>query len=88
MRAAREHLFGIEEIEPADIVRHWADLFARQKKFGWPEGEYREPEELILLLRRQDIKGYKVESSYGMSGRVLAVRMEVRRRDAKKLVAE
>lgn len=76
-------LFDITEVEPAEIVNGSAELFARRKDDGWPAIEYREPQELALILKQQGIKGFEISSSYGLSGWVLAARMEVAERAAR-----
>jgi len=77
-------LFGIEEVDPGNIVTAWAELFARQKNYGWPEGfEYRDPQELIILLSQRGLRGYEIGSSYGLGGWVLAAKMEIVQRAAK-----
>ena len=45
-------LFGIEEVDPSNIVMASADLFAHQKSYGWPEGfEYGDVQELISFAQ-------------------------------------
>jgi hypothetical protein len=68
-------LFDVEEVEPEWIVREFADLFAQQKKYGWPVIGCEEPELLARLLRERGAKGYVIHSSYGLGGWVLASEM-------------
>ena len=76
-------LFGITEVDPEQVVQEWAALFARQKNYGWPKIEYGDPQELVSILKRQGVRGYEIGSSYGLSGWVLATRMDVSERAAR-----
>lgn len=76
-------LFGITEVEPGDIVPQSAELFARQKSYGWPAIEYGEPQELVSALKSQGVRGFEIASSYGLKGWVLAGAMEVAERTAR-----
>ena len=83
-------MFGIEEVDVEKIVRSSADLFAIQKNFGWPEGiEYRDADDLVSIIRQRGVRGYEIGSSYGLSGWVLAVRMDVSERTTRvKVIVE
>jgi hypothetical protein len=76
-------LFDIKEVEPEEIVGHSADVFTRQKNYGWPAIEYGDPQDLASILKQQGIRGFEIGSSYGLSGWVLATRMEVAERTAR-----
>lgn len=80
----RNILFDVSEVSPEKIVREWADLFARQKAYRWPEIEYSDPQQLIAILRSRSIKAFEVGSSYGLSGWVLASSAELVPREAKR----
>src|SRR4051794_10088518 len=62
----------VEEVDREQIVRGWADLFARRKNYGWPKVRYADPQTLVAALRRDGVRGYEIGSSYGRSGWVLA----------------
>lgn len=68
-------LFAIDEVNAAEIIDRWRDLFIEQKSFGWPEIEYDALDELSSILVARRVKGYVISSSYGLSGFVLAETM-------------
>lgn len=70
-------LFDITEVEPGQIVRGWAELFARQKNYGWPAIKYDDPQALTSALVGMGVRGYEIGSSYGLTGWVLAAEMVV-----------
>ena len=76
-------LFDIEEVDPEYVVTEWAELFARQKNYGWPRIEYAEPQDLVAALRQDGVMGYEIGSSYGLCGWVLATKLDVVRRAAR-----
>jgi hypothetical protein len=81
-------LFDIEEVEPALIVKDWANLFASLKNYGWPADiPYASPDDLISILRERGVKAFQIGSSYGMTGWVLASTMELVARAAKLEIA-
>ncbi|HWB19278.1 MAG TPA: hypothetical protein VG711_03180 [Phycisphaerales bacterium] len=66
-------LFDITEVDPDDIVTAEADRFSESWKWNWPPVDYRgNLSTLKQLLREQGIRGFKISSSYGLSGWVLA----------------
>jgi hypothetical protein len=82
-------LFDITEVEPGDIVRRWAELFARRKNYGWPDGiRYDDPQELMAALAGRGIRGYEIGSSYGLTGWVLGTGTVVSARAARVETAE
>ena len=81
-------LFGVEEVEPARIVAEWADLFSRQKRYGWPNVKYHEPAELIAALSQSQTKAFEIGSSHGLTGWVLAGSMTLVARPARMEVGE
>ena len=81
-------LFGIEAVEVDQVVRSWADLFADRKRYAWPNQiKYRDPEHLVSLLHERGLKAFEISSSFGLSGFVFATAMELRRREAKAVLA-
>ena len=70
-------LFDIEEEDPQKIVMDWADLFAHRKTYGWPKVQYADPQELVAILRRDGVRAYEIGSSYGLTGRVLAAKLDL-----------
>jgi len=76
-------LFGIDEVPVEKLIGDWAELFTRQKPFGWPAIQYNDPQELVTKLKQNGIKGYDISSSYGLTGWVLAGSMDVTERSAK-----
>lgn len=77
-------LFGIEQVEVDRIVQEWAGLFAAEKNYGWPDLiRYADPAELISVLRQRRILGWEVSSSLGLSGWVMAEKMDIASRTLK-----
>ena len=74
-------LSDVTEVDPEWVTAEWAGVFAERKNYGWPDGiEYREPDELPALLRQRNFRAYRVSSSYGLQGWVLAEAVEFRPR--------
>jgi hypothetical protein len=66
-------LFGIEESEIAMLVQENKDLFANSWRYGWPPVEYNgDLNGLVDALRTVSTRAFTIESSYGLSGWVLA----------------
>jgi hypothetical protein len=77
-------LFGIEEVDVAQLVSEWSDLFGRRKNYGWPDViEYKDADDLISILRQRGIKGFDIGSSFGLGGWVLATKLDVSKRAEK-----
>jgi hypothetical protein len=77
-------LFGIEQVEVDRIVQEWAALFAAGKNYGWPDLiRYADPPELISILRQRRILGWEISSSLGLSGWVMAEKMDLTARALK-----
>jgi hypothetical protein len=74
-------LFDVSEVDVEQLVNSNADLFARDKDYGWPQIEYSDRAQLIAILQDRGIKGYVVASSYGLTGWVLASEMKQVERD-------
>jgi hypothetical protein len=74
-------LFDINEVDVDWVTTEWATLFAARKNQGWPEGvEYHRANELPIVLRQRNLKAYRIQSSYGLDGWVLAEVVEFRER--------
>lgn len=66
-------LFDIVEVPPDVIVTEHQSLFADSWKYGWPEVEYQgDLARLNAVLVERRIKGFRVQSSLGCYGWVLA----------------
>jgi hypothetical protein len=66
-------LFDVTEAGIGKFVMEFADLFADSWRYGWPPVEYRgDLDELIKALTAASVRAYEINSSYGMSGWVLA----------------
>ena len=81
-------LFDVCDVTPDAIVDRFAGLFVSSWRFGWPTLEYRGDLDLLKsLLRENGVKGFDIESSYGMTGWVLCKSCEHRSRDARRELA-
>jgi hypothetical protein len=70
-------LFDVEEANPNEVVDEEAQLFRESWRHGWPSIDYRG--DLTALkneLEARSIRAYRISSSYGMFGWVLAKRCE------------
>jgi hypothetical protein len=78
-------LFEVEEIELSALVLDNASLFEHSWRYGWPSVEYRgDLDVLVQALRGATIRAYSVDSSYGLSGWVLAANCKRVARNGKK----
>jgi hypothetical protein len=67
-------LFNVQEIEVGALVRNYAAVFENSWRYGWPPVEYRgDLDILVQALKAAAIRAYSIDSSYGLSGWVLAV---------------
>ena len=69
-------LLDVGEVPLEALVLQNAELFEREKKYGWPRIEYEGLDDLLRILREQGVRAYGVKSAYGLGGWVLAMRME------------
>ena|SRR5690349_80139 len=75
-------LFDIEEVEVSALIRDNASVFADSWRYAWPAVEYRgDLDALVERLKAASLQAYSINSSYGMSGWVLAGKCEYRSRD-------
>jgi hypothetical protein len=66
-------LFDVEEIELNAMVSDNAELFRESWRYGWPPVEYKgDLNTLATALRAASVRAYLIDSSYGLSGWVLA----------------
>jgi hypothetical protein len=67
-------LFDVTEGEVQSLIHAEAELLKESWRYGWPEVEYKgDLDRLIEALRNKSIRAYSIDSSYGLSGWVLAV---------------
>lgn len=69
-------LFDIIEETVEAIYAEYKELFEARKNYGWPAVDYNTEQDLLAKLREQDIRGFSISSSYGMTGFVLASEMQ------------
>jgi len=69
-------VFDIEEAELRDIYDANIALFERHKNYGWP-CLHDNAEEMLGQMQQQDVKGFIIHSSSGLSGWVWAREMEI-----------
>ncbi|HVS71934.1 MAG TPA: hypothetical protein VHQ47_11820 [Phycisphaerae bacterium] len=66
-------LFDVAEADVAAVVREHGSLLADSWRYRWPAVEYRgDLDVLIEKLKAAGVRAYVIESSYGLSGWVLA----------------
>lgn len=65
-------LFGIEEVEPSDLVRREQARFEEGRRWGWPGGWEGSLDDSIARLLERGIRAWEISSSIGLSGWVLA----------------
>ena len=68
-------IFDIEESEVSHELQSYGDLFARLERHGWPPLE--RGDSLPSVIERQGLRIWNLHSSYGVSGFVVAKRMEL-----------
>jgi hypothetical protein len=74
---SRNILFAIEEMEPKSVVEKYAEMFKESWRYGWPLLDYKG--DLSVLqnwLGEHSIRAFDVQSSYGLSGWVLAAKCD------------
>ena len=66
-------LFDVEEIDPALIIRDHAAVIEKSRQHGWPPVECNgDLDVLIATMKERRVLGYSIDSSFGLSGWVLA----------------
>jgi hypothetical protein len=65
-------LFDISEVPPLTVYEDYEEVFVRRRNYGWPVLQYGAKEELLDKFNPEGIKAYRISSSYGMDGFVLA----------------
>lgn len=69
-------IFDVQECEICNFVKDNKDKLIKMKGYCWPVA-YQTEEELINFLSTNEYKYIKINSSYGMSGWVLAKSYEI-----------
>ena len=64
-------IFDIRPIELPELEREFYDLLKRLKNYGWPRMELMQ-DSLSAIIERKGLKIYRISSSYGMEGFVMA----------------
>ena len=66
-------LYGINKITAADLVRsEWQAIERGYKLGGWPGPWAGSLQDALAFVEASDLVGFQIESSYGLSGWVLA----------------
>jgi len=68
-------LFDVTEVRSDEVVEAYKELFAARKNYGWLPFDYPTEGALKDQLNALNVRGYYVESSYGMQGFVLCEQM-------------
>jgi hypothetical protein len=75
-------LFAIDEVELHALLVENSELFERSWRYAWPNQDYKgDLDHLAKRLRDHSVKAFKLQSSYGLSGWVLAGNYELLARD-------
>ncbi|WP_394792921.1 hypothetical protein [Armatimonas sp.] len=69
-------IFDIEEVAVTDILEESQALLAAGRPYGWPRIEGSPEPNLEAYLSANAVRGFKIASSYGLDGWVLAQSME------------
>jgi hypothetical protein len=70
-------VFSLEKVLAADIVRkEWADFAEGSRQCGWPGSWAASLEAALAYCNAENINGYELSASYGMSGWLLAKSVE------------
>ena len=72
-------IFDVYEVELEEIYDEHEQLFSRLKNYGWINMDYNSKEELLLEMKKKNIKAYNFHSSYGLSGWVWAENMIIKK---------
>jgi hypothetical protein len=71
-------LFDVEEVDAPGLVDDEAEIFRESWRYGWPPVDYRGNLSLLKNeLERRSMRAYRVSSSYGLSGWILAEQCEL-----------
>ncbi|NQZ56781.1 MAG: hypothetical protein HRT88_04835 [Lentisphaeraceae bacterium] len=81
-------LFDIEEIDSIYILKDYIDLFQKHKKYGWPEIEYQNIDDLDKYLKSNNYKCYDISATCGISGFVFAKSMRTTSRKTRFTINE
>lgn len=65
-------LFGIEEIPVSQLVASYRSLFEEGSKYAWPGPWNESPDASLDHFQSKGAKAYKLSSSYGLAGWVVA----------------
>jgi hypothetical protein len=70
-------LFDVDEIDLARFVNENAEMFSQSWRYGWPRFEYHgDLTKLANLMQAASARVFAVNSSYGLSGWVVALSSE------------
>jgi len=64
-------IFDIEAVELSRLEQEFRGLFERLRNYGWPRLEMKQ-DSLSEIIARHHLKAYRIGSSYGMEGFVIA----------------
>ena len=65
-------IFDVKEVDLSALLKEKAAMFDDGWRYGWPRGWEKEKEEIEVFARRLEMRAFKLSSSYGMSGWILA----------------
>jgi hypothetical protein len=64
-------IFDIEVVDLSQLEQEFHGVFERLKNHGWPRLETKQ-DSLPAIIERHQLKAYRIQSSYGMEGFVIA----------------
>ena len=74
-------LFSVEEVPLPDLLRTEQVRFEAGRRFGWPRAYGESTEDYLAHLKEHGIRAWRISSSVGLTGWVLAQRMTLERVD-------
>jgi hypothetical protein len=69
-------IFDVKEVDLSALLKEHDTMFEEGYRYGWPRGWEKAREPIETYVRRMGMRAFELSSSYGMSGWVLAQRME------------
>jgi len=68
-------IFDVKEVDLTELLKENTTLFDNGWRYGWPRGWEKQKEDITDFVIRMDMRAYEISASYGMTGWVLARKM-------------
>jgi hypothetical protein len=75
-------IFDVTEVDLPALITEHAEMFENGWRYGWPSGWEKEKEAVQDYVRRLGMRAFKLTSSYGMHGWIIAREMIKSRKPA------